>query len=59
MGVKILSQYPLLSPYDFINILETPDITTITKVAIELGARGTMKPLTMSAMTLDDFLENF
>jgi len=56
MGVKILSQYALLGPYDFINILEAPDSKTVAKVAIELGARGTMKPLTMAALTLDEFL---
>ena len=56
MGVKILAQYALLGPYDFVNILEAQDNKAITKVAIELGARGTLQTLTMAAMTLDEFI---
>lgn len=54
MGVKILSQYALLGPYDFINILEAPDNRVIGKVALELGARGTLHTVTMAAMTVDE-----
>lgn len=56
MGVKILAQYSLLGPYDFINILEAPDNATIAKVAMELGSRGTLQTVTMAAMTLDEFI---
>ena len=56
MGVKILAQYALLGPYDFINILEAKDNKAISKVAIELGARGTLQTLTMAAMSLDEFI---
>ena len=58
MGVKILAQYALLGPYDFINILEAKDNKAITKVAIDLGSRGTLQTLTMAAMTLDEFIGN-
>jgi len=54
MGAKILCQYFLLGPYDFVNILEAADNKTITKVAIELGARGTVETLTMAAMPIDE-----
>jgi len=54
MGVKILAQYALLGPYDFINILEAPDNSTISKVAVELGARGTLQTMTMAAMTVNE-----
>jgi len=57
MGVKILSQYALLGPYDFVNILEAPDNETVSKVAIELGARGTLQTMTMAAMSLDEFIK--
>ena len=56
MGVKILSQYALLGQYDFVNILDAPSNDVICKVAIELGARGTLQTMTMAAMTLDDFI---
>ncbi|GAH85625.1 unnamed protein product [marine sediment metagenome] len=58
MGVKILAQYSLLGPYDFVNILEAPDNAAITKVAMELGSRGTLQTMTMAAMTLDEFTGN-
>jgi len=55
MGVKVLAQYAVLGPYDFVNILEAPDNKTISKVAIELGSRGTLQTMTMAAMTVDEF----
>ena len=58
MGVKILAQYALLGPYDFINVLEAKDNKAVSKVAVELGARGTLQTLTMAAMTLDEFIGN-
>ncbi|HDP69652.1 MAG TPA: GYD domain-containing protein [Actinobacteria bacterium] len=59
MGVKIVAQYALLGPYDFINILEAPDNIAVTKVAMELGSRGTIQTMTMPAMTLDDLIGIF
>jgi len=56
MGVKIVAQYALLGPYDFINILEAPDNITVSKVAVELGSRGTLQTMTMAAMSLDEFI---
>lgn len=57
MGVKILAQYALLGPYDFVNILEAPDNETITRVAIELGSRGTVQTLTMAALTVEELIK--
>ena len=54
MGVKIVAQYALLGPYDFINILEAPDNKTVSKVALELGSRGTLQTMTMAAMPVDE-----
>lgn len=56
MGAKVIAQYVVLGPYDFVNILEAKDNKTIAKVATELGARGTLHTFTMAAMTLDEFL---
>lgn len=57
MGVKILSQYAVLGPYDFVNVLEAPSNEKMSRVAIELGARGTLQTMTMAAMSLSDFEE--
>jgi uncharacterized protein with GYD domain len=57
MGVKILSQYALLGGYDFMNIIEGPDNQTVAKVAVELGARGTLQTTTLAALSIDDFIK--
>ena len=54
MGVKILAQYAVLGPYDFVNILEAPDNKAISKVSVEIGSRGTLHIMTMAAMTVDE-----
>lgn len=56
MGVKILAQYAVLGLYDFVNILDAPNNEAISKVAIELGSRGTLKTMTMPAHKVDDFV---
>ena len=55
MGVKVITQYAVIGPYDFINIVEAPDNETITKVSTELGARGTVQIMTLAAIPIKDF----
>jgi uncharacterized protein with GYD domain len=57
MGAKIVAQYVVLGQYDFVNILDAPDNETVSRVAVELGSRGTLQTTTMAAMTLDDFVK--
>ena len=56
MGVKVLDQYALLGPYDFLNILEAPNNEVIAKVSIEFGSRGTIKIVTLPAVTVEEFI---
>jgi uncharacterized protein with GYD domain len=56
MGAKILAQYALLGPYDFVNIVEAPSNEVISKVAVTLGARGTLQTMTLAAMDIDAFI---
>jgi uncharacterized protein with GYD domain len=58
MGVKVIEQYALLGPYDFCNILEAPDLKTMAKVALALGARGTVKTLTIPAIPVEEFIDS-
>jgi len=55
-GVRVISQYAVLGPYDFVNIVEAPDNETIAKVSIELGSRGTIKIVSMAAIPIDEFI---
>jgi uncharacterized protein with GYD domain len=57
MGAKILTQYALLGEYDFVNILEAPSNIVIARVATALGSRGTMIPLTLSAITIEELVK--
>ena len=57
MGVKILQQYAVLGPYDFVNILDAPNNEVISKVAVELGSRGTIQTTTLPALPIDDFIQ--
>jgi len=36
MGGKVLAQYAVLGPYDFVNVLEAPDNKTIAKIASDM-----------------------
>jgi uncharacterized protein with GYD domain len=57
MGAKIIAQYKTLGPYDFVNILEAANASVISRVVIELCARGTLEPLLMGAITVEDFVK--
>ena len=56
MGIKILAQYAVMGPYDFVNILEAPDNEAVTQLSVELASRGTMKMMTLPAIPIDDFI---
>ena len=57
LGVKVIDQYALLGRWDFLNIIEAPDETTVARVAMTLAARGTLKTLTMPAIPVDALIE--
>ncbi|NWF86501.1 GYD domain-containing protein [Candidatus Bathyarchaeota archaeon] len=55
-GVNVIAQYAVLGPYDFVNIVEAPNNETIAKLSIDLGARGTIKIVSMAAIPIDEFI---
>jgi uncharacterized protein with GYD domain len=48
--VKVVQQYAVLGPYDFVNIVEAKDNETIMKMSMELGSRGSLQLLTLTAI---------
>lgn len=56
MGMKVLTQYALLGPYDFVNIIEAPDNQSMARLAVELGSRGTIQVMTLPAFPIDEFV---
>jgi uncharacterized protein with GYD domain len=59
MGCRVINQWALLGDYDFATILEAPDEKAVAKVAVILGARGTLKTRTLTAIPIDEFIEIF
>ncbi len=57
MGVKVIAQYAVMGPYDFVNILEAPDNEAITRVSVELSSRGSMRVMTLAAIPIDEFID--
>ncbi len=57
-GVKVIAQYMVMGPYDFVNILEAPNNDTIVKLAVELGSRGTIRTLTMPAIEVERVIKD-
>ena len=56
LGAKVVHQWATLGPFDFVNVVEAPDAATIARVSVALGARGSAKLQTLTALTIDDFL---
>ena len=56
LGARVLHQWATLGPYDFVNVVEAPDAATIARVSVSLGARGSAKLQTLTALDIDEFL---
>lgn len=56
-GAKVLKQYAVLGPYDFVNVVEAPNNETIARISIELGSRGTLKVMSLPAVPVEEFIE--
>jgi uncharacterized protein with GYD domain len=59
LGVKVVAQYAVLGPYDFLNIVEAPDNETIARVSAELASRGSIRVMTMTAIPIEAFIASF
>ena len=56
LGAKVLHQWATLGEFDFVNVVDAPDIATVAKVSVALGARGSTKIQTLPALDIEDFL---
>jgi uncharacterized protein with GYD domain len=56
LGARVLHQWFMLGPHDFLNVVEAPDAATIARVSIALGARGSVHTQSYEAIGVDDFL---
>jgi uncharacterized protein with GYD domain len=58
-GVKVVAQYAVLGPYDFVSVIEAPDNMTVARVSAELAARGTVRIQTLPAVPVNEFIAKF
>jgi uncharacterized protein with GYD domain len=58
MGIKVLGQYAVLGPYDFVTLLDAPNNETVLKMSVELGSRGTIQLITLPALHVDEFIKS-
>ena len=56
LGATVKAQWATLGHFDFVNVVEAPDETTMARVSLELGSRGTARYETLSAIPIDDFI---
>ena len=53
LGARVVGQWAVLGPYDFVNVVEAPDNETIARISLELGARGTIQIMTLPAIPIE------
>jgi uncharacterized protein with GYD domain len=47
----------LLGAYDFVNVVEAQDNETVMKMSVEIGARGSIKLMTLPAIPVEEFIK--
>jgi uncharacterized protein with GYD domain len=56
LGAKVVHQWFILGPHDFVNIVEADDASVIAKVSIALGARGSVHTQSFEMLEMDELL---
>jgi uncharacterized protein with GYD domain len=56
LGATVKAQWATLGHVDFINVVEAPDDTTMARVSLELGSRGTAHYESLAAIPIDEFI---
>ncbi|MGH2562115.1 MAG: GYD domain-containing protein [Thermomicrobiales bacterium] len=56
LGVKVLDQWAVLGPYDFVNVVEAADTLAIARLSAELASRGTIRITSMPAIPIEEFI---
>lgn len=57
LGARVVDQWATLGEFDFVNVVEAPDVATIAKVSVSLAARGSVRIETLPALGIEEFLQ--
>jgi uncharacterized protein with GYD domain len=56
LGARVVHQWATLGAFDFVNVVEAPDIKTVAKISIALGARGSTRIETLPALEIEELV---
>ena len=57
LGGRVVRQWALLGAYDFLSVVEAPDERTISRITVELSARGSASFETLVAIPAEELIE--
>jgi uncharacterized protein with GYD domain len=57
LGARVLHQWFMLGPYDFVNIVEAPDAKTVARVSVAISARGSTELESYEAIDVSELLD--
>ena len=57
LGARVLHQWFMLGPYDFVNIVEAPDAKTVAQVSVAISARGSTSLESYEAIDVGELVE--
>jgi uncharacterized protein with GYD domain len=57
LGAKVIHQWFVLGPYDFVNIIEAESAAVIAEVSVSLGARGSVHTQSYEMLEVDDLIK--
>lgn len=58
LGASVTAQWATLGDVDFVSIVQAPDESTMARVSLELGSRGTGRYVTLAAIPVEDFIKS-
>ena len=56
-GCKIIAQYAVLGPYDFVTIIDAPDNETVAHLSVDLSSRGSVRITSLPAMPVQQLIK--
>ena len=56
LGARVLHQWFVLVPFDFVNVIEAPDSATIARLSVALGARGSVHTQSFEMLDVEQLL---
>lgn len=57
MGARVIYQFAVLGSYDFVNVIDAPSNEVMARISMELGSRGTIKIVTLPAVSISEFVD--